>query len=73
MPRTYEECLLAILEAPEDDGLRRELASIVKASDPQLAELIELQLDLSDGCGSHADHAAIRTDLRSGCSVRLMA
>ena len=25
------------------------------------------------GCGSHADHAAARTDFRSGCSVRLMA
>ena len=48
MTRTYEECMLAILASPEDDALRRELASIVQASDPLLAEFIELQLTLTD-------------------------
>ena len=48
MSKTYEECMLAILATPEDDQLRRELATIVRASDPAWAELIELQLALSD-------------------------
>lgn len=48
MSKTYEECMLAILASPEDDQLRRELATIVRASDPEWAELIELQISLSD-------------------------
>ena len=48
MTGTYEKCMLAILASPEDDALRRRLASIMRSSDPLWSELIELQLALSD-------------------------
>ena len=44
---TFEECMSAILRDPEDDAPRRALATVVRASDPQWAEFIELQLDLA--------------------------
>ena len=48
MTRTYEECMLAILASPEDDQLRRELATIVRTTDPAWAELIELEIDVAE-------------------------
>ncbi len=42
---TYEECMLAVLASPEDDAPRRELANVLRATDPAWAKFIDLQLD----------------------------
>lgn len=44
---TYEQAMLSILQSPDEDGPRRALASLVRASEPEWANLIELQLELA--------------------------
>jgi hypothetical protein len=42
---TYEQCLSSILANPDDDVPRRELAKVVRSSDPTWGEFTDRQLD----------------------------
>jgi hypothetical protein len=44
----YQECMQAILQNPENDEPRREMAAIIRSVEPQRAEFIERQLWMAD-------------------------